>query len=360
MEEKILKKAALAALLVTVIVCACVPLLPRITRAAHQWARAVEEERTREEREMKMLSGLELLEYNNQKAKAEWEVDASLAGGLRLTLPLGVTGNDIKITNDVLTQTVAVSIPYAKEEYLYKYPLLGCSDGIESISFEHSETYGTLELRLDQVYELRTSYRDDYVYLSFLTPHEVYDKVVVIDAGHGGKDFGIEKQGIYEKDINLDIVLTLKEICDDAGDASLGIYYTRTKDASVDFKLRSQFAQKAEADLFISIHSNATESGMMSSIQGTQIVYDSSIEGAGELAEALLRELTALLKSSNKGTREAKDGEDVVFGAAAPAVQIEVGFMTNQEELKRLCSQEYQKKAAQGIYNVILSFLKKG
>ena len=64
-----------------------------------------------------------------------------------------------------------------------------------------------------------------------MTPHEVYDKVVVIDAGHGGRAVGANKQGINEKDIDLAIVLKLKEIFDNS-DQNIGVYYTRTDDSN--------------------------------------------------------------------------------------------------------------------------------
>ncbi len=359
MEERILKKAAITALAAAVIACVLIPLLPRIIRAAQAWALAHEDEQTREERERRALFGIGLLEYDNKKAKGEWDRDAQLAEGLRLKLPFGVSGDDVKVSSDVLTQTVTVSIPFAGETYLYDYPMLGRSEILEELAFSGGGKYGTVAIRTGRVYELETSYREDYFYIRFLTPQEVYDKVVVIDAGHGGQDAGVTKQGVCEKDIALDIVLKLKEILDGAEDMSVGVYYTRTTDTGVGLDTRRQLAELADADLFVSIHGNATQSGMMSSIHGTQAVYDTAAGTAGELAQACVNELTAILGSSDKGTRAAEPKQDVVYGCSVPAVQIEVGFMTNQTELENLCSQEYQKKAAQGIYNVISSFLEK-
>lgn len=359
MEERILKKAALAACAAAVIACVIVPFLPRIIRSAQAWMQAVEYERTKEEREKRALSGVALLEYNNKRAEEEWQNDTRLEEGIRLALPLGVSGDDIKVFNDYLVQEVIISIPFAGDAYLYDYPMLGLSGPMEDIVFESRGKFGTLTLKTDMVYELDTSYDEDYFYIRFLTPHEVYDKVVVIDAGHGGEDQGVSKQGIHEKDIDLDIALKLKEIFDGAPDTSVGVYYTRTKDKGASLDTRKKLAEKAKADLFISIHNNATQSGMMSSIHGTQAVYDTQAPESKELAQACLDELTAILGSSDKGTRAARQGEEVVYGCSMPAVQVEVGFLTNQAELEQLCSQEYQKKAAQGIYNVISSVLKK-
>lgn len=81
-----------------------------------------------------------------------------------------------------------------------------------------------------------------------MTPQEVYDKVVVIDAGHGGRAPGANKQGVNEKEIDLDIVLQLKKILDE-DDHNIGVYYTRTDDSNPTFDQRVQLANKSDADL---------------------------------------------------------------------------------------------------------------
>lgn len=125
-----------------------------------------------------------------------------------------------------------------------------------------------IEVTTNKVYELQTEYDAQNFYFNFLTPHEVYDKVVVIDAGHGGRAVGANKQGINEKDIDLAIVLKLKEIFDNS-DQNIGVYYTRTDDSNPTFDQRVQLANKSDADLFISIHNNSTRSGRMSGTSGT-------------------------------------------------------------------------------------------
>ena len=258
-----------------------------------------------------------------------------------------------------MTQTVSITIPYAGEDYLYEYPMTGRSDPLKRITFGSSQKYGTIELITNQVYELETDFDEDYFYIRFLTPHEVYDKVVVVDAGHGGDDPGVTKQGICEKDIDLDIVLKLKEILEASADRSIGVYYTRTSDTNPTQASRMGLAEKTDADLFFSVHNNATKSGMMSSIHGTQVVYDEAEERSQALAQICLREMTAILGSSDKGLL-AGDKTDVLYGCSRPAALIEVGFMTNQTELADLCSEEYQKKAAQGIYNAIVQAFEEG
>lgn len=359
MEEKILKKAALAVMAVAIAACVLVPALPQILRAADALAAAMEDEQTREEKKKRKMSVIELLEYNNQHAEGSTGQEDLPENGIRLKLPLGVTGDDLNVTQDYLAQTITVSIPYAGESYLYEYPMQGCSEIMENIEFKIQQKYGILEFKTDQVYELETSWNEDHFDLQFLTPHEVYDKVIVVDAGHGDEDTGTVKQGICEKDIDLDIVLKLKELFDASEEGSVGVYYTRTADVNPDLQIRAELAEKTDADLFISVHNSETKSGMMSSIHGTQSVYNASGDGSQKLAQICQSEITAMLGSSDKGLR-ADDGTEVIAGCKMPAVLVEVGFMTNQTELADLCSQEYQKKAAQGIYQAVMRALEEG
>ncbi len=355
MEERLLKKTALFVMTVSVLICLSVPFLSGLGEALDRWFASVRQYRLQEEEKRLRMTPLELLADNNNQAGEE----AISSGKLWLKLPLGVSGDDVEIREDYLTQTVEIQIPYAGEQYLHEYPMLGTESGITEMIFENKQGYGILDIVTDRVYHIQSSQDSDYLYLEFLTSQEVYDKVVVIDAGHGGKESGTVKQGIYEKDINLDILLKLKEMIDASGDPSIGVYYTRTSDVDVDTACRAQLADKTGADLFVSIHSNATKSGRMSSIHGTQALYDADGEGSMEFAQICLEEVTAAAKSSNKGLIQGQ-GEDMIHTEQTPAAWIETGFMTNQEELNNLCSEEYQQKIAQGIYQALMRAFAQG
>ena len=225
-------------------------------------------------------------------------------------------------------------------------PIMGSSNHIATLSYSSKGEDGVIEIVMDHVYELKTEYDSAYYYFDFLTPQEVYDKVVVIDAGHGGRAPGANKQGVNEKEIDLDIVLQLKKILDE-DDHNIGVYYTRTDDSNPTFDQRVQLANKSDADLFISVHNNSTNSGRMSSANGTAVMYNESDEselGSKRLAQICLEEVTGQLQSRNRGL----------------VALIEVGFMTNQQELDLLRSEDYQKKAALGIYHAILRAFEEG
>ena len=304
----------------------------------------------------KQMSGLQMLAYNTKQAQQK--EDISLQHQLRVELPAGISLQEVEIENDYVRQNMIIRIPNVEKDYFVNHPLLGRSNHINDLYMEN----GRIELTMDAVYEPDCKVEDGYLYLDFVKPQEIYEKVVVIDAGHGGGAPGAIKQGIMEKDINLAIVRELKALLDQ-NDRNIGVYYTRTEDVNPTFVQRAQLGGKAEANLFISVHSNSTVEGEMSQYNGTEVLYDEQKSEEGfsskRLAQICLEEATAAMGSKSNGVTYGSSIY-IIRNCEVPAALIEVGFMTNQEELNKMASAEYQKKAAQGIYNAILRALEEG
>ena len=341
MEEKILKISSLT--LAVLIVTALVVLRP--------YSKINEREEKREQ-----MSELQMLAYYTEQA--EEEEDINFRQQLRVEIPAGMTEEEITIENNYVRQLITIKIPGVEKDYFTSHPLLGRSNHINDLYMES----GVIEITMDAVYEVKTTVTGSYLYVDFLTPQQVYDKVVVIDAGHGGGAPGAIKHEIMEKDINLAIVLRLKELLDE-NDRNIGVYYTRTEDTNPTFEQRAQLGGKTEANLYISVHSNSTTDGQMSKYNGTEVMYDELKEEEGlssrHLAQICLEEITGATGSKNNGLTYG-NGIYIIRNNEVPAALIEVGFMTNQEELNKLNSPEYQKQAAQGIYNAIMRALDEG
>lgn len=348
MEEKFLKFTAFRVALASIALCVLLPYLPSM----RTWHQELNEERlARKDQKLKYVAMTDLEIPETDVA------DETASGQLAIVIPDGITGADITFENDPVTQTLAVTVPGVDSGYFENNPVVGGSDHIDNISYRQDGVFGVIQIALDKVYEVEDEYDSDRFYFSFLTPHEVYDKVVVIDAGHGGRVPGASKQGVYEKNIDLAIVLALKEIFDES-DENIGVYYTRTDDDNPTFDQRVGLANKSDADLFISIHNNSTASGRMSSTSGTQVMYDEESEKSKALAEICLDEVTGALGSKAAGTGLVK-GDDIyiIRNSEVPVALIEVGFMTNRDELKKLDSEEYQRQAAEAIHTAILRAL---
>ena len=112
---------------------------------------------------------------------------------LRVALPEGITGEDVQIHNNYLTQTLRIEMPHTDGSYFENYPITGSSDHIEGVSYAQGNDEDVIAIMLDQVYELGVGYDADYYYLDFIEPSALYEKVIVVDAGHGGRDSGAER-----------------------------------------------------------------------------------------------------------------------------------------------------------------------
>lgn len=344
MEEKVIKFTAKVLVCLTLVFSVMYMKLPDV----QAWAIA------RDSGEYQPDKKTEQENSNNLTLKDTEIVDAERQ--LRVTLPAGVTGEEIVLSNDYMTQTLRIEIPHTDDNYFESYPIVGSSDHIEGLSYSQGRRVDIIEITMDLVYEIVTEYDEEYYYLDFIEPKELYEYVVVIDAGHGGNDGGAEKFGVKEKDIDLAIVLELKELLD-ASEADMKVYYTRTDDKNPSYETRVELANKSNADLFISVHNNSYK--YSTSIRGTEVMYSESFEGeftSERLAKICMEEMTKALESRDRGLLKG-DNIFIIKNSKVPVALIEVGFMTNKEELGLLNSADYQKKAAEGIYNAIFRAL---
>ena len=220
--------------------------------------------------------------------------------------------------------------------------------------------------------------------------------VVVVDAGHGGKDPGNRGNGYFEKNISLNIALNVGEIL---SKNKVKVVYTRTKDVFVDLFRRAQIANNANADLFISIHCDAHNSnayGAGTFVLGlhanernfkiaqkeNSVIYleenyeqkydgfdpnnpesvislvlmqeeylDQSIVAANYIQEFFVKDL----KRRDRKVKQA--GFLVLRNTYMPSVLIEAGFLTNKTEGQYLNSSKGQKEISTAISRAILKYL---
>lgn len=306
----------------------------------------------------------EVVEVAEPVIKAEPQViveEDDIKAQLQIELPEKLKESELEISNDYLTQTLFVRFKGGVRDYFEEYAIKGKCEHIVSLAYYQEKKYGVVALQLDKVYECTTTFEDGKLYVDFVEPHEIYDKVVVIDAGHGGRMPGATKQGVYEKDIDLSIVLELKKIFDDS-DENIGVYYTRTTDVNPSYEQRVQLANKSNADLFISIHNNASASGNYTRTNGTQVLYSESDKtkcSSKRFSEILLERVVKTIESKNMGLVKG-DSIYIIRTSEVPVALLEVGFMTNKIELEKLIDEQYQKKVAEGIYQAITDAFKEG
>ena len=196
--------------------------------------------------------------------------------------------------------------------------------------------------------------------LGIVTRHNV---IVVIDPGHGGKDPGALYNGVSEKFLNLDIAMKLGKKLEEVG---VTVLYTRKTDISVGLGERADFANKAKADLFVSIHNNSLPSKL--SYGGSETLYTITpadnekrykINSIG-LATILQNEMVSTLKTTNRGLIY-RPNLAVLRRTNMPSVITEIAYMTNKNNLVQLNNPVFRQKAASSLsLGIVKALVKMG
>lgn len=214
-----------------------------------------------------------------------------------------------------------------------------------------------LEIQLKELYEPALFETETAYYVTLAHPRDLYDKIVVIDAGHGGNDEGTvaENGKQREKDYTLLVVEQLKDLFDKSG--RVKVYYTRLEDRFVSKKDRTNLANDLQADAFISVHCNASDPGDTTA-NGVESLYSKRKTGTKlsnkNLANILLQNVTNITGNRKRGVIQ-REKLYLLHHANVPTTIIEIGYMSNKSDMKYLSQKKGRKKIADGIYQGILS-----
>ncbi|MEH2387679.1 MAG: N-acetylmuramoyl-L-alanine amidase [Nostoc sp.] len=176
--------------------------------------------------------------------------------------------------------------------------------------------------------------------------------VVIIDPGHGGKDSGaLGLGGAREKDVILPIGKKLGEILQQNG---IQVILTRDSDYFVTLPGRVQLAERANADVFVSIHANSAGASRPD-VNGLEVYYyDSGLDLARIVRSSILQSIGTL---KDRGVRRARFY--VLRKSSMPSILVETGYMTGREDMARLRTSAYQNQMAEAIARGVLQYLKR-
>jgi N-acetylmuramoyl-L-alanine amidase len=221
-------------------------------------------------------------------------------------------------------------------------------------------------------------------------------KTIVLDAGHGGHDSGATgPTGLMEKDLVLDVTRRVAKLV--VAQLGMKVLLTRDSDNFVTLRDRTSYANKQHADLFVSIHANAHREAAADGVEtyflsseatdsaarqvaalenGVVQLEQPTGRGAGQvdivkailwdlaqsefqvessrLAEVVHDSMTQTLRISNRGVKQA--GFYVLGGAAMPAVLLEIGFVTNPREERKLKDTKYRDEIARAIFSGLAEY----
>ena len=214
---------------------------------------------------------------------------------------------------------------------------------------------------------------------------------IVIDPGHGGHDSGtLGADGIEEKDVVLDVALRLGKLLHDRLGSE--IIYTRSDDTFIPLETRTAIANKAQADLFLSIHANSSPDASARGVETYYLNFTSSpdaletaarenavsdqsihqlsdlvkkialkdkIEESREFAGDVQQGLYGGLQKGNAGLKDRgvkKAPFVVLIGANMPSILAEISFVTNEKDARQLQEPEYRERVAESLYKGVAKY----
>ena len=262
---------------------------------------------------------------------------------------------------------------------------------IQNLSSSSSIKYTNDEIRLTPISGLKKTIKN----VDLRSEKEKWEfKTIVIDAGHGGKDPGaVGYRGTKEKDIALDVAKRLEKKL--SKNMNVKIIMTRDEDVFLRLSERTKIANESNGNLFISIHTNAAEDRRASGFEtfligpnkneaavrvaarenavlelegstGKKLTNEDLIQAtiaqsafaskSEQFASMVQKEIKKRVQSKDRGVKQA--GFYVLMGASMPNVLVELGFISNPSEEKKLRSPQYRDQLATAIYRAVEKYEK--
>ena len=305
----------------------------------------------------------------NYNQKKEYTSEISKDGGMitlskgsfsmKVLLPDKVTYSQITTTDQYWNQKFLIIVPGTQVSFYKEHAPVDNSSSVTKISVSQTSDKRNTQIVVTtkglKGYKLEKG--SGYFTVCVGNPKDIYQNIVLIDAGHGGKDGGASKNGLKEKNLNLTIGYNLINTYFEKKNSPVKAYWTRHNDTFVNLYERPTYSKTYQADLFVSLHMNSAGS---STANGTEVYYSSSnnsksFSGINSklFAQKMKDTLVSTLGTKDRGVKQA--GFVVMKQNTVPAILIELGFVTGSTDSKNLKKEAFQKKSAKTIYQGICS-----
>lgn len=267
---------------------------------------------------------------------------------LRIEPEAGQDANDIRVEYDIINNKLNITIPNIADEYDIDKVDYG-SPYVEKITYMATSKKVNLTVALKEYCSYTKNIVGNKVYIHFESLKDSENPIIFIDPGHGGEDVGAQNGEIYEKNINLEVAVQVKNILANMGYTPV---LTRENDTFVTVEERTDIVNKIKPMMLVSIHCNDSEV----KADGTEVLYNSKDKnkyGSKWLAK-ILRD--SVVKEAGTTKRDIINGNSihVVRNSKVTAALVEMGFMSDESDMKLLVSKSGQNKFARGIANGII------
>lgn len=281
-----------------------------------------------------------------------------------------IAWKDCEVLDNYQNRQFVITIPGDYTSFYNKNKISYNTVAVEEISVSENELGDTeIVIKTPSIQGISCKETKDSWQIAIKNPTEIYDQILVLDAGHGGSDSGSlsTKYGVIEKNVALDIIERTQKYFED--DSNIKVYYTRLTDAqsgitygsgvsstTVSVVNRANFANEIGADLFISVHCNSATN---TSARGTEVLYSSknTNTSASGLTSKQFADMAFphLLDAVGSLKRSVKDSPNLIVckNTNMPAILLETAFLSNKEDADLLKDTDVLEQIAKAIYDTV-------
>lgn len=276
------------------------------------------------------------------------EYNGTFGNTIKLEMPSGFSLADITVTDVYRDKTILVDLG---DDYsdVFSNGTMTIGDGIvESITVENGVTT-RLKIKEQIVRAVNVNESNGSLIIELVKPREKYDKILVLDAGHGAHDSGSSGNGVVEKEVNLRQTLAIADYLNTHSD--IKIYLTREEDTYPSLTGRTDLANEIEADIFVSVHNNSHNAVS----KGTEVLYYPSTTDirSKQMAQIAQDYIVKECGTYNRGIK-ARPELVVLNTSKMPAILLEGAFISNPTEAALLKSSVFTQNYARAVGDAII------
>lgn len=279
----------------------------------------------------------------------------TLDNTLSLSEQLGIQTAQITYEENADTRQIIIDLNGDYSEYFTYGSFLIEDSLVKKIDIVQENWQTRMVITTSTISALIVEEKNGQIMMRVVKPSQKYDKIVVLDAGHGDHDPGTTYGGVKEKDINLAVSNELFKILE--SDPNIKVYATRKNDTFLELMERVAFSNEIEPDLFISMHVNSVNGNP--AVSGTETYYTVDTDTRNKTFATMVQD--ALVQEFGTRNRGVKSNTFVVTRYTdAPAILIEIGFLTNESDRGMMLSNGFENRYAMTVYQSILNYYAQG
>ena len=276
--------------------------------------------------------------------------------GATIALPSGLDTSEIEDEDNYFSGNFTITLPGDLRSHFNSKPIKYDANKVSNVNISLDDSGDTvLTFYTTKLYAYRLTVSKSQIKVAIDRAKNLYSKVVVIDPGHGGHDDGTTSQNKIYKEKNVVLSIAYTYFRNYLNDEDLKVYWTRKGDTYPTLYERAAFPKKVDADIFISVHMNSFPKATP---KGTEVFYSTRnniLQPNGlssyTMASMFLKNITSTFSTFNRGVKTA--AYVVTNMNTVPAVLLEYGFLSNEDDLAKFSKLENQDKAAEVLYDTI-------